>query len=399
MTGPAAPLLSKTKSKAGVKIGANPRALARRLLAWYDAQHRDMPWRAGPGTAPDPYRVWLAEVMLQQTTVAAVRPYFERFLTRFPTLEALAVARLDDVLHAWQGLGYYARARNLHKCAGVVSRDLGGRLPDSETALRELPGIGAYTAAAVAAIAFNRKAMPVDGNIERVMSRLFAVTQPLPKAKPALRRLAGEFASDHRPGDLAQALMDLGATLCTPRSPRCGICPWQRDCRASAQGIAADLPHRTKALVRPRRHGIAFWIERADGAILLRRRAETGLLGGMMEVPCTSFRATPFGDAEAKSAAPLAARWRAVPGSVRHVFTHFDLEVSVLAAKAGPRAKAEGIWCEPEDLARHALPALMKKIISHAQAAQARMDQARLPIPSRRAASGATRRSRRTSRS
>jgi len=386
MTPPAEPMLSRAR------IGS----LRRRLLAWYDRGRRALPWRAAPGGRPDPYRVWLAEIMLQQTTVAAVKPYYQRFLARFPAIEALADAPLDDVLHAWQGLGYYARARNLHRCAGIIVRDLGGRFPDTEAGLRDLPGIGAYTAAAIAAIAFGGAHVPVDGNIERVMSRLFAVTEPLPKAKPALRAHAARFASSDRPGDLAQAMMDLGATVCTPKSPRCDLCPWRADCRAHADGIAADLPRRAKAAARPRRFGVAFWIERgADGAILLRRRSETGLLGGMMEVPCTPFRATTWNDADAKREAPVAARWRDLPGMVRHVFTHFDLELRVLAARAGPRARAEGIWCAPQDLARYALPALMKKIIRHARAAKDG-SRSRQPSPSRRAASGAARRSRRT---
>lgn len=378
---------------------AKIRSLARRLLAWYDHAHRVMPWRALQGTKPDPYRVWLAEVMLQQTTVAAVTPYFERFLARFPTIEALAGANLDDVLHAWQGLGYYARARNLHKCAGVVCRAFGGRLPDTEAALLALPGIGAYTAAAVAAIAFDRKAMPVDGNVERVMSRLFAITEPMPASKPVLRRHAALFASAHRPGDLAQAMMDLGATVCTPRAPRCEICPWQGDCRAFAGGLAADLPKRSRMPKRPRRFGVAYWVERGgDGAILLRRRAEKGLLAGMMEIPCTNFRTEPWGKAEADRAAPLALNWRELPGTVRHVFTHFDLAVTVRVAKANARSAAEGTWCRPDEWSAYALPSLMKKIIRHAR--QAEGDATiRPPIPSRPAASGAARRSRRMSRS
>ncbi|MFO1189438.1 MAG: NUDIX domain-containing protein [Alphaproteobacteria bacterium] len=299
------------------------------------------------------------------------------------------------MLHAWQGLGYYARARNLHRCAQILVRDRGGRFPDTEAGLRDLPGIGAYTAAAIAAIAFGGAHVPVDGNIERVMSRLFTVREPLPRAKPALRAHAARFASAHRPGDLAQAMMDLGATVCTPKSPRCDLCPWRADCRAHADGIVADLPMRAKAATRPRRFGVAYWVERgAEGAILLRRRSEKGLLGGMMEIPCTPFRATPWGDADAKRAAPLAARWRAVPGTVRHVFTHFDLDVRILAASTGPRAKADGIWCLPQDLGRHALPALMKKIIRHARAAKEDKDRPRPPIPSRRAVAGAARRSR-----
>jgi len=372
---------------------AKIRALARRLLAWYDGARRELPWRALPGEVPDPYRVWLAEIMLQQTTVATVIPYYERFLARFPDMAALAKAPLDDVLHAWQGLGYYARGRHLHACARTVCRDHEGRLPDDEAGLRALPGIGAYTAAAVAAIAFGRKAMPVDGNVERVMSRLFAVSDPLPRVKPLLGGLAAGFASRHRPGDFAQAVMDLGATVCTPRSPRCDLCPWRRDCRAHALGIAADLPRRLAAPAKPGRYGVAYWIERAgDGAILLRRRGAKGLLAGMMEVPCSDFRATPLTDAEARAAAPLPARWRALPGTVRHVFTHFALEVRVCAARVDAATAAEGLWCAPGAMGRYALPSLMKKIIRHAEAAGGAAP-VRRPGPDRRAASGGARRS------
>ena len=303
------------------------------LLAWYDRHRRVLPWRAGPGERPDPYRVWLSEIMLQQTTVATVGPYFRAFLERWPDVASLAAAPLDDVLHAWQGLGYYARARNLHKCAIAVARDHGGRFPDDEAALRALPGIGAYTAAAIAAIAFDRPAVVVDGNVERVVARLYAVETPLPAAKPELRRLAGDLTPDERPGDFAQAMMDLGATICTPRAPRCVLCPLMAGCRARARGIAEELPRRTAKPEKPTRRGVAFFAVDAAGAVLLRRRAEQGLLGGMMEVPSTDWRAEAWPMDEALRAAPLAADWRALPGTVRHTFTHFHLELTVLAAR------------------------------------------------------------------
>jgi A/G-specific adenine glycosylase len=339
------------------------------ILAWYDRARRDLPWRSPPGARPDPYRVWLSEIMLQQTTTATVAPYYRAFLARWPDVERLAVAPLDDVLHAWQGLGYYARARNLHKCAGVVVADHGGRFPDDEGALLALPGIGPYTAAAIAAIAFDIPATPVDGNVERVIARLFAVDAPLPGAKRRLRDLAAELTPPRRPGDYAQAVMDLGATICTPREPKCGRCPWQGGCAAAVAGIAADLPRRAPRRARPLRRGVAFWARRADGAVLLRRRPEHGLLGGMMEVPSTEWRAEPWPLDDALAQAPVAAAWRLLPGTVRHVFTHFELELGVAAgeAAAGRQEKgAEGTWVALDALSGQALPTLMKKVVGHA---------------------------------
>jgi len=343
--------------------------LSASLLAWYDRHRRVLPWRARPGKAADPYRVWLSEIMLQQTTVAAVGPYYERFLARWPTIDALARTELEDVLHAWQGLGYYARARNLHACArAVVAR---GFFPDSEAGLRELPGVGAYTAAAIAAIAFGRPAAAVDGNAERVLARLHNVRTPLPTAKSRLREYAVALVPADRPGDFAQALMDLGATVCTPKQPRCNTCPWQADCRAHAQGIAETLPRRVAKPVKPRRHGVAFWAVNESGAVLLRRRPPNGLLGGMMEVPSTDWRAKPWDDREAAKAAPLKARWRRVPGTVAHGFTHFDLELVILAATANGAAARNGIWVAPNRFRDHALPSVMKKVIAWARNAEA----------------------------
>jgi A/G-specific adenine glycosylase len=338
-----------------------------RLLQWYDRHRRDLPWRARPGEAADPYRVWLSEIMLQQTTVATVGAYFGRFMARWPDLPSLAAADLDEVLHAWQGLGYYARARNLHACARTVVARHGGRFPDNEAELRELPGIGDYTAAAVAAIAFDRAATPVDGNVERVMARMFAHDEPLPDAKPALRRLAASLTRPERAGDYAQAVMDLGATLCTPAKPKCILCPWRDACRARSLGIAESLPARRAKAPRPVRRGVAFWAVRPDGAVLLRKRPEKGLLGGMMEVPSTLWREAPWSEAEAKAAAPVPAKWRLLSGVVRHTFTHFHLELAVLAGTARTGSAAGGQWVKLDDLPTQALPTVMKKVVAHAR--------------------------------
>jgi A/G-specific adenine glycosylase len=342
--------------------------LPQRLLAWYDRHARSLPWRAPPGERADPYRVWLSEIMLQQTTVVAVGPYFRDFLARWPTVHDLAAADLDAVLHAWQGLGYYARARNLHKCARVVVAGHGGRFPDNEAGLLRLPGIGAYTAAAIAAIAFGRKATAMDGNVERVVARLFAVTDPLPGSKPELRRLAGSLTPDVRAGDYAQAVMDLGATICLPRKPKCLLCPWADACRAQRAGIVESLPARSPKAERPKRHGIVFWAMRSDGAVLLRRRPENGLLGGMMEVPSTDWRAAPWSLDEAVPAAPVPAAWRPLGGVVRHGFTHFELELSLVAGHAPAGAGRGALWCPVDRLSDYALPTLMKKVVRHALA-------------------------------
>ncbi|HKY95945.1 MAG TPA: A/G-specific adenine glycosylase, partial [Kiloniellales bacterium] len=271
--------------------------VAPRLLAWYDRARRSLPWRAPPGRAADPYRVWLSEIMLQQTTVEAVKPYFERFVAEFPSLEALAAAPLERVLELWAGLGYYARARNLHACAQAVVQRHAARFPEDEAALRALPGIGDYTAAALLAIAFDRPAAPVDGNWERVVARLFAVEAPLPAAKPELRRLAQGLVPRRRAGDFAQAMMDLGATVCTPAKQRCLLCPLSELCAAHRRGIAEALPARVPKAERPVRHGWIFHLARPDGALLLRRRPPQGLLGGMMELPGTPWRGEPWNEA------------------------------------------------------------------------------------------------------
>jgi A/G-specific adenine glycosylase len=347
------------------KVSAKPNATpkAETLLAWYDRHRRTLPWRALPGESVDPYRVWLSEIMLQQTTVAAVKPYFDSFLARWPRIEDLAAAELDEVLHAWAGLGYYARARNLHKCAKVVAADYGGRFPDTEDGLAELPGIGPYTAAAIAAIAFDRVASPVDGNIERVVARLFAVEESMPAAKPKLCALAATLTPPGRAGDYAQAAMDLGATICTPRKPACSLCPWLDVCRARALGRQEDFPVRVAKTEKPTRRGVVYWAIDAKGQVLLRRREEKGLLGGMIEFPSTAWTEAGARVADAIVAAPVTADWVDLPGLVRHTFTHFHLELIVLA---GHKAKGAGLWSPLDKLSDHALPNLMKKVARHA---------------------------------
>jgi A/G-specific adenine glycosylase len=343
------------------------------MLDWYHRARRDLPWRAAPGQKAEPYRVWLSEVMLQQTTVKAVIPYYTDFLRRWPTVEALAAAAIDEVLAAWAGLGYYRRVRSLHRCARAVVERHGGRFPETEQALQELPGIGPYTAAAIAAIAFGASASPVDGNVERVVARLFAVTQPLPEAKAELRRLARSIAPTRRAGDHAQALMDLGATVCTPKRPSCPVCPVAGVCAGRAQGIASALPLRAAKPERPVRRTVAFVALREDGAVLLRQRPETGLLGGMLEVPSTEWAAPMPVLEEALRAAPARADWRALPGIVAHTFTHFRLEALVCRAgvpagiRLAPSADAARCrWVARRQLGEVALPSVMRKIIAHA---------------------------------
>ena len=321
-----------------------------------------MPWRTGPealrrGERPDPYRVWLSEIMLQQTTVAAVRDYFRRFTELWPSVTALAGAEDAAVMAEWAGLGYYARARNLLKCARVVAAEHGGVFPDTEAGLRELPGVGPYTAAAIASIAFDRPAAVMDGNVERVLARLFAVETPLPAAKPALKELAERLTPDTRPGCYAQAVMDLGATVCTPRSPACGICPLVAMCDGRAQGIAAGLPRKTPKVAKPTRQGIVYLVRRTDGAVLLETRPEKGLLGGMLGWPGTDWTEDP-----PDTAPPLEASWRDPDLEVRHSFTHFHLRLRVLLAEVGMEATPRRGRFEPRSAFRPAsLPTVMRK--------------------------------------
>lgn len=353
---------SKTRKRGDASPGVPS---AGTLLDWYDRHRRNLPWRARPQEKADPYRVWLSEIMLQQTTVKTVGPYFGRFLSRFPTVEALAAASLDDVLRLWSGLGYYARARNLHACARAVAKNHGGQFPDDEEELRQLPGVGSYTAAAIAAIAFDRPASPVDGNIERVIARLYAIDEPMPAVKAGIRELAKTLTPQVRPGDFAQAMMDLGATICTPRSPACAICPWREPCAARMRGNVEAFPRKAVKTTGEVRRGAAFVALRTDGSVLTRRRPERGLLGGLIEVPTSEWSADFAGDA---SAAPFAANWQRKPGVVRHVFTHFPLELIVYTARVEPDIrKPAGMRFIPlRDIAGEALPTLMRKVLTHA---------------------------------
>jgi A/G-specific adenine glycosylase len=347
-------------------------AITRALLAWYDRSRRDLPWRYGPGKAADPYRVWLSEIMLQQTTVKAVIPYFESFTGRWPTVKALASAPREDVLAAWAGLGYYSRARNLHACAKVVANDLRGKFPDDVTLLMRLPGIGPYTAAAIASIAFQRPVMPVDGNVERVVSRLAAIEDPLPEAKPRLKLLAESLTPKSRSGDFAQAMMDLGATVCSPRRPSCMICPLKDLCRAFRAEIADQLPRRSPRPERPLRHGVAFVAINESGEILLRRRPDKGLLGGMTEVPSTDWTEVWLPAEDALRYAPVKSRWFPLPGAVAHTFTHFRLGMMVYRAHVRNNPpltlwakQHECRWVHRDALKAEALPSVMRKIIAH----------------------------------
>jgi len=336
------------------------------LLEWYDRERRDLPWRMAPGKKADPYKVWMSEIMLQQTTVATVKSYYKNFLEKWPTVQDLAGAELDEVLHAWQGLGYYARARNLHKCAQAVTRDYNGRFPEDEKRLLELPGIGPYTAAAVASIAFGAKTTPVDGNVERVMSRLFMVEEKMPKAKKQLSELAQTLTPKNRTGDFAQAIMDLGATICSPKKAACGLCPWMKGCEARLKADPVDYPKKEPKPPKPTRKGFAFWLERKDGAILMRKRPEKGLLGGMMEFPSTEWLETIQQKQDAQRLAPAAAMWKEVPDQVRHTFTHFHLELIILKGRINGNPPVNGIWVLPENFKDYALPTLMKKVSKHA---------------------------------
>ncbi|MGL5164988.1 MAG: A/G-specific adenine glycosylase [Afipia sp.] len=337
------------------------------LLAWYDRHRRQLPWRALPGQSSDPYRVWLSEIMLQQTTVKAVGPYFEKFTARWPTVMALGSASLDDVLRMWAGLGYYSRARNLHACAVAVLREHDGVFPDTEEGLRALPGIGPYTAAAIAAIAFGRQTMPVDGNIERVVSRLFAVEELLPKAKPRIQELATTLLGASRAGDSAQALMDLGATICTPKKPACALCPLNDDCSARVRGDQETFPRKAPKKTGTLRRGAAFVVTRGS-ELLVRTRAEKGLLGSMTEVPTSEWFAG-HDDKGALKQAPVltVSRWHRKAGVVTHVFTHFPLELVVYTASVAARTRApEGMrWVQIATLEDEALPNVMRKVIAH----------------------------------
>ncbi|QFT33650.1 A/G-specific adenine glycosylase [Labrenzia sp. THAF82] len=341
------------------------------LLDWYDRHARRLPWRISPqdravGEVPDPYRVWLSEIMLQQTTVAAVKDYFEKFVKTWPTIKHLAAASEEDVMKAWAGLGYYSRARNLKKCANTVADQLDGRFPETEAELLKLPGIGPYTAAAIATIAFDSHAAVVDGNVERVITRLDQIETPLPDAKPLVKARMGELTPNVRPGDFAQAVMDLGATICTPRRPACALCPWTSNCKVQGTEIAETLPRKAPKKQKPTRIGAAFVaVNAGNGAVLLRRRPPSGLLGGMTEVPGTHW-AEQFDVETSLEDAPFPANWKKRPSEVKHTFTHFHLRLTIfradLAGDTLPKLE-DSWWSEPDALENEALPTVMRKVL------------------------------------
>lgn len=340
----------------------------RKILKWYDRHRRVLPWRALPGETPDPYRVWLSEVMLQQTTVPAVIPYFLKFLEKWPDVQSLAQAETQDVMNAWAGLGYYARARNLHKCAKVVAQEHSRVFPDSQEELRKLPGIGDYTSAAITSIAFGKPATVVDGNIERVMARYFAIEEPLPGAKKPLKALAHKLSDGHaeRPGDYAQALMDLGAGICTPKNPLCALCPLNDGCAGYRAGIAADLPRRIKKAEKPRKSGYVYWITDATGSVLLHKRPEKGMLGGMYGLPTSEWVAKENFSSENHLPflkASTGTMHQAAGVQVRHSFTHFDLELYLCRVPGMERVSVQPgySWRRLEDIRKIPLPTVFKK--------------------------------------
>ncbi len=338
--------------------------LAAALLAWYDRHRRSLPWRALPGVAADPYTVWLSEIMLQQTTVAAVKPYFMAFLARWPDVAALAAAPVEAVMQQWAGLGYYSRARHLHACAQAIATEHGGHFPAAEAALLRLPGIGPYTAAAIAAIAFGEAVAVVDGNVERVMARLAALEVPLPAAKPLIKKKVAALVPAERPGDFAQATMDLGATICTPRRPACGLCPLRPFCRATAQAAPERFPLKAQKRERPHRQGAVFFTRCGD-AVLLRTRPPRGLLGGMAEIPGTDWSAE-FDREKALREAPFIADYRRLTLGVAHVFTHFSLWLDIFVADVAPATEAPERcrWVKEDALDKEALPSVMRKVVA-----------------------------------
>jgi A/G-specific adenine glycosylase len=339
-------------------------AAAAALLAWYDRHRRDLPWRALPGMPADPYKVWLSEIMLQQTTVTAVKPHFLGFLARWPNVGRLAQASGEEVMRAWAGLGYYSRARNLHACAKIVAGPLRGEFPDTEAGLQDLPGIGPYTAAAIAAIAFGRPAAAIDGNAERVLARLYSISTPLPAARSEIKAKAAAMVPVERPGDFAQAMMDLGATICSPKHPSCDICPLLKFCRGHALGCPESLPRKAPRRERPLRQGAAFFVRRRDGAVLVRTRPPKGLLGGMTELPGTAWE-THFNAALAARQAPIEASYWKLDRQVAHAFTHFTLRLDIYVAEVPSSRRApKGYRFVPDrGLDKEAFPSVMRKII------------------------------------
>jgi A/G-specific adenine glycosylase len=337
------------------------------VLAWYDCHRRDLPWRARPGERADPYKVWLSEIMLQQTTVAAVKPYFEAFLSRWPSVAHLSRASVDEVMRLWAGLGYYARARRLHGCAKIVAENFAGKFPETEAALLKLPGVGPYTAAAITAIAFGQHATAVDGNIARVVARLFGIVTPLPAAMGCIKAKANQLVARERPGDFTQAMMDLGATLCSPKNPSCEICPLQNFCLGWASGDPGTLPRKAPRRKRPIRFGAVFFIEREDGAVLVRTRPPDGLLGGMSEFPGTAWKLE-FDSSKAAKRAPAEAVYRKLDQVVSHTFTHFALRLEIFVAKvpARQRAPKDCRFVPRGGLDKEAFPSVMRKVLAAA---------------------------------
>ena len=339
--------------------------MAARLLAWYDRHRRVLPWRAPAGKRADPYRIWLSEIMLQQTTVQAVAGYYRKFLERWPDVRALAAAKQDDVLAAWAGLGYYARARNLHAAAKIVAGEMGGKFPRTAEGLRALPGIGGYTAGAIAAIAYDERQAAMDANAERVIARLYAIQTPMPKAKLELHA-RGMALVPPRAGDFAQALMDLGSAICTPKRPACANCPWAEDCQARKRDIQENLPVKAPMALRPLKRGAAFVARDPAGAVLLVKRPDKGLLASMLEPPLGPWAENFPSPASASGQAPFAAGWKKRGGLVRHGFTHFELEIEVYRADVAKHPKFPGTWVSSDKLGEVALPTVMRKIVEHA---------------------------------
>ena len=342
----------------------NVEGFRKSLLKWYDAHRRPLPWRALDGNTPDPYRVWLSEIMAQQTTIPAVLPYFMKFMGQWPTVHDLAKADADEIMQNWAGLGYYARARNLHKCAKYVSEELGGTFPDNQDDLKKLPGIGDYTANAIATIAFHKPGNVVDANVERVMARIFAVTDPMPDSKPHLKALAGEMAKGEkkRPGDYAQSVMELGALICTPSSPKCLLCPVSSYCEGYAKGIAATLPARKEKGEKPQKHGYVYWITGPDGRILFERRGEKGMLGGTIGLPTSPW----VGRDKPRNHLPLNNRPEETRILIRHGFTHFDLELHGFAVILDNTKAPEGgdyFWASRAEAVKLGIPTLFKKAL------------------------------------
>jgi len=353
-------IATKPPKGAGGEAGA--------LLAWYDRHARTLPWRIGPKEPgrrrrADPYHVWLSEIMLQQTTVRAVGPYFAKFLKAWPTLADLAAADEDDILRAWAGLGYYSRARNLKKCAETLVAEHGGKFPQSAESLQKLPGIGAYTSAAIAAIAFDEPVAVVDGNVERVVARLNALETPLPDAKKPIKQIVAALTPRNRPGDFAQAMMDLGATLCSPRKPACGLCPLAPHCAVAHTAEAETYPRKAPKRQKPTRYGAAFAAFRDDGAVLLRKRPDKGLLGGMAEIPTGTWIEDDAALADL-SAAPIEGQWRRQTELVTHTFTHFHLRLAVYRSETKGKAPAGAWWSLPPDQDGEALPTVMRKALA-----------------------------------